>query len=376
MTKESRVSRDFLRDIVDDWVESHSWDAEDGISDLVSSSNAYFDEINIEHVIIGDERNGQFEFSFNGSLQGHHLDNDAMWSGDTIHFSADGIIVYDTKIKTWKVSFGSVTSSGLVDALDVELGIDGRADIYLMDGRYRRASESVEDLIAEISEFSSEYWWRGHRNQNWRLKPGIARYSRDSTSLETELRLKFENQSMFIASPSNQLGIAKINFLMQHHGLPTRLLDWSTSPLVALYFSAIDTSNRKNNENKEDETDGCLWVLDPRRLNNSNGTSFPYVSGDEAGVLFTEKHDKIYAIHAPYVDLRMKMQQSEFTVHGHNGALEREYGMNHFLVRKIIVKHELKERIRERLNIFGITRAALFADMDNIAKSIKKDVLE
>ena len=378
MAKEASDSKGFLSDIVNEWARNRAWDEEDDISELVSSSNAYFDEVNIEHIIIGDEKNDQFEFSFNGTLQGSHLGLDVPWNGDTIHFSAEGSIAYDKSTKEWKVSLASVVSSGLVDTFEVEHGIGERSDIFLMDCMYHPESTSVADLLEEVLEFGDKFWWRGHRNKGWSLKPGIARHSRNLSSLETELRLQFENQSMFLISQSNQLEIDQVNFLMQHHGLPTRLLDWSTSPLVALYFAVIDKDDKDDKddyENKEGEGDGCLWVLDPRRLNNISGKSFPYDSKDETGVLFTEEHDKIYAIHAPYVDLRMKMQQSEFTVHGHNGALEQEVGVNQFLKKKIIIRHELKESIREHLKVFGITRAALFADMDNIAKFIKKDVL-
>lgn len=45
---------------------------------------------------------------------------------------------------------------------------------------------------------------------------------------------------------------------MQHYGVPTRLLDWSENPLVALYFAV---------ENKDKETDAAIWMLRPNKLN-------------------------------------------------------------------------------------------------------------
>ena len=367
MTKETRVTKGSLGDIVNDWAVNRSWSADDDLFELVESSNFFFDDVIIEDVIIGDEKNSQCEFSFNGSLYGSPIDGGPSWSGDIIHFSVEGVLEYGNDGEGWKVLFASVTSSGVADADVVKQRISERADIFLLNYSYPPECRSVDELLKEISEFGDKYWWRGHGNKGWLLTPGIARHSKRSFSLETELRLEFENQSMFLVSPSSQLAIAKVNFLMQHHGLPTRLLDWSTSPLVALYFAVID---------EKDTNDACLWMLDPRRLNNIGREPFPYISSDGNEELFAEGYDKILAIHAPYVDLRMKMQQSEFTVHGHYRALDVEDGVNLFLKKRITIRHELKAEIRERLKVLGVTRASLFPDMDSIAKFIKNDVLK
>jgi len=54
-------------------------------------------------------------------------------------------------------------------------------------------------------------------------------------------------------------------FLMQHYRAPTRLLDWSESPLVALYFALVDKL--------QEDSDGALWCMDPIALNRiANGT--------------------------------------------------------------------------------------------------------
>ena len=140
---------------------------------------------------------------------------------------------------------------------------------------------------------------------------------------------------------------------------------------MALYFAVMRDSSEMD---EESEVDACLWVLDPSKLNHLNDESFPYISKSANDEHFIERYKKVIAIHAPYMDLRMKMQQSVFTVHGHHRTLQEERGVNLFLIKKIVIPYELKIDIQKCLSAFGVTRATLFPDMGSIAKTIREDV--
>jgi hypothetical protein len=98
-------------------------------------------------------------------------------------------------------------------------------------------------------------WFRGQSDATWGLIPRIWR-KEYSDANEAEMRLEFES----VGHPLTQSGAVHDKwhwyFLMQHYGAPTRILDWTVNPLVALYFAVRDS-----------EADGAVWVVDPWRWN-------------------------------------------------------------------------------------------------------------
>jgi len=182
---------------------------------------------------------------------------------------------------------------------------------------------------------------------------------------------------------------------MQHYGLPTRLLDWTKSLLVALFFAV-------KNERKHG-IDGCIWMLNPNALNKKmkhyEGI-FPMVSRDCQNYLVPAFHREpkfnlltpstkggkeiengideyfekkpVIACWAEENDLRMMMQQSAFTIHALPKSLEELIDDEDEILYKIIIPYKKKPTLLQQLEICGISVIDVFPDIETLAKLLDK----
>lgn len=163
--------------------------------------------------------------------------------------------------------------------------------------------------------------------------------------------------------------------IMQHYGLPTRMLDWSRSPLIASFF-ATETYQ------ETPDTDACVWVLSPIDLNENQGFGrciYPNDADTTQEMLlpaFKHNHhnheldDKILACSSCDNNLRMYSQQANFTVHNSLKNLQDICDDN--TLYKIIIPKDTKEYFIKSLRVFGITEGSIYPDLDHISKDLKR----
>src|SRR5580765_7717482 len=100
--------------------------------------------------------------------------------------------------------------------------------------------DSIGSLISAVSErISSDnriLWFRGHRDSRWSLLPAIKRgyLADDERNFSNRFRSRAGTRHEMLP---NYDDLPSWLSLMQHYGVPTRLLDWTSSPLIALYFA-------------------------------------------------------------------------------------------------------------------------------------------
>ena len=159
-----------------------------------------------------------------------------------------------------------------------------------------------------------------------------------------------------------------ILFLMQHHGLPTRLLDWTETFSVALYFAL-----------KEATDEAAIWILNPYALNlrSKHGHVIKHPRSDypfsywDCFICQTEKFPQpVAAISAPRITSRITAQASVFTLHRDlKKGLER---IAPRCVEKIIIPKSAFEEAGHFLKLAGVTEFSLFPDLDGLARHLHR----
>ena len=161
-------------------------------------------------------------------------------------------------------------------------------------------------------------------------------------------------------------------FLMQHYRLPTRLLDWSESPLVAMFFALEESSTY--------DGDAVVWALLPTKLNLQqlgreailvpDSSDLRRLSTEAFGSNTQNPDLRTLAVLTKQSDLRHMVQHSAVTIHGGETPIEELPEVERFLAR-IRIPAASKNGFHQVLALYGISRAILFPDLENLAQELK-----
>ena len=267
------------------------------------------------------------------------------------------------------------------------------------------SASSVADLLAVLAEQgvipaeSRHPIYRGQTDIAWKLLPGISRWpyqgpqaycrSDSDKSIERSLLVLFREHAGallddFVRSGTSKERSWKQLLIAQHHGLPTRLLDWSTNPLVGLYLAVLDPlrkcarphcshcgldssrdsssgASASEGEPSVREHDFALHVLHGRECftleglarQEQNGAAPLYKSGDRPGVL-----------RPPSIDRRISAQGGMFTI-------QRDPGKPIEPDLSIRIPHASRDGLLRELDALGVNHSTLFPDLDGLAAHLR-----
>lgn len=241
---------------------------------------------------------------------------------------------------------------------------------------YEEKIFSVPLFLESLRFYASPFWiFRGHANFDWKLLPTAGRdgYYSEKVEIYRHSRQfppfdisRFEDWRQSAKAYRNDLPVNDFESLAiaQHFGLATRFMDWSSNPLVALFFAVESCS----------ETDGCVYCYAPKHVLDS-----------DTAVLGELKLICCYP--PPPIDNRILAQQGLFTYHPHpNEVLTPEslpsnmeegdsYPHNENLIR-FTIDPQLKHSLKRELHRIGVNRKYLFADLDGLSRDINWETMD
>jgi FRG domain-containing protein len=243
----------------------------------------------------------------------------------------------------------------------------------------------LTDVLPTTSAENNAYWFRGQSNSSWNLEPTFLRSSdrlglcaTTAVELETEALKAFRSKAHLFVSP-HLLDKVRTTLcwwaLMQHHGAPTRLLDWTISPYVAAYFAAQQDVAKQP---------GAVWCFCSQKLTQvfeEQHGPLPDFAASEAPDWCEHKLEELSGqqIVIPLTfayasNERIVAQQGRFTmcfkVQQKHDCIINQLGSAY--IRKFLIPHDRKPDFLLRLREMNITGSVLFPGIDGLGQSIRE----
>lgn len=252
---------------------------------------------------------------------------------------------------------------------------------------------SVEDLIERLNQLPNNYIYRGHADADWTLQPSLERVIGARWSAEYaktcedrsigQFKSKFHLYDHVNVQPQSKLAWLSI---MQHYGVPTRLLDFTESPYVALYFAlesympelshdlavfAIDYSAIMKCSTEYIEGIDGSFKATPKSLSGWQDEAFETVVDQFL-------YEVAWVTEPNQLNARLDRQAGTFLLSGNPGLRLEKVLQSKIYSRVPIIKYriapELYTGIFALLRKMNITSKSLYGDLDGLARWIRMEL--
>jgi hypothetical protein len=230
----------------------------------------------------------------------------------------------------------------------------------------------------EIRRHRSHYAYKGLNREDYRLTTSLMRLGGSFPQVERHLVRNFKKYAHRDAAPGDSLW----NWLAvaQHHGLPTRLLDWTYSPFVALHF-ATDKMELY-------DLDAVVWCANFVRAHEGLPQDMREILGREGSDVWTtellderlptweslEALDSVLMFfEPPSLDQRILSQYALFSVLSDaETAVDDWLERRAELAKRVVVPAGLKQEVRDKLDQANINERILFPGLDGLSRWLRR----
>jgi hypothetical protein len=241
--------------------------------------------------------------------------------------------------------------------------------------------EALYDIPqTSLGRHRSDFVYRGLGDRSWGLDTSLFRLGGNYQNIERPMLRSFRKYAEPGSIPSDNLWVRLS--VAQHHGLPTRVLDWTLSPRVALHFATA--------EHEHYDKDAAIWCINvvaarellPQRLRDvlmhedaflfsvemlefiASLRTFDELAGDDPFLLFFEP---------PSLDARIVNQGAILsTMPGAHLRLATFLERHPNLYRRIIIPGRIKWEVRDKLDQDNVTERMLFPGLDGLSRWLKR----
>jgi len=228
-----------------------------------------------------------------------------------------------------------------------------------------------DDILEEVSKFQRDnrfVWFRGQGKVTYQLKSSLFRQELETVEdFLTNERARY-NWFKNLGHLHHKADEWELIYLMQHQGVKTRLLDWTESFSIALYFAASEWI---------EENEISIWMLNPQRLNSKSIESFKFFTPHNDSYrarLYREESNffnNSVALHPLRSNPRMVAQQGVFTIQGNTlDSLDKEFNgslVAEGILKEIRIKSDYKRNVHKFLELAGMHSFSIYPDLKGLA---------
>jgi hypothetical protein len=247
--------------------------------------------------------------------------------------------------------------------------------VLLTEQRYRK----------DLDRYRSLHVYRGMSNVSYKMMTSLRRVCKEKSQLLEPVILSNFTKYAVLEDPSIETSIWRQMILGQHHGLPTRLLDWSFSPLVSLHFALTESDL-----DQMDQHDCVVWRMDIDELHGMLPERYQRVMEKESTTAFSlkmlqeactgpEQYDAdmqgkaMLIVEPPSIEQRIVNQFSFFSIIP-SGMENIETFLNEYTNKTVryIIKKEIRWQARDLLDQLNISERIIYPGLDGLSRWLER----